>query len=274
MNKKELHDNEVYYICMEDILISFQWMLFMSLLEFMKVTHKNIKIIETEDLNDKSNKIEIFDECKDEYLRLLKEHFRGESNEILDIRDRGDKLMERILVELDIEEPSNFTRNYLTRDKEEILNIKDLIDVFHSLPINMKTITSKFYDKFITTLGVFEDSHKIVYEHDIIKKLFGLVIEGDTRYNLDDFPLDIITVGDMYNEISEMTDGVKLPFVVTSRNEVIENVVDLVKKMVEHGESENEQSIIVRTSITVPRNAKYLNIDVIPEVMQSMCDIW
>jgi len=226
MPKHPLKKQQRYFVTIDDVLISTQYMLFNSLLRFSKKMNDNKLILDGDDMN---KTLDIPETENEVFEKILIDYKQGNSDELVDILEMcQDKLNEYVEV-LGIEDPEELPQGVLVREERRVIKVEELFNIHSSFPIKLSSITSRFAEGLVTLTGQFTDTHTIVYDNTIAKKTFeGEMFKSDD--GIDEFGLPVVSVDEMYKRIQKELSNKKDVRIITSNPDIVRTVFEEEEK--------------------------------------------
>lgn len=256
-NKHPLRKKEKYFIFVDDIILSTQFMLYKSLVVFSKKMVDNRNIINNEDYD---KQLRIPHSKNNSFDKMIRDYSRGNSEELNNVLKKCEKLLNEKSNELGIEKPEDTTTKILTRKKKEVLTVNDLLDIHEEFPVLFQPITSRFGSSIPTMEDIFQDTHVIVFNDKLTEVTYKKVFfNGEEDFNR--FKLDCIQKDELFDELDKLLDKDKKINVTTTEKDVIEKIVE---------DRENIENIF----INLPTTCNYVSREIIPRSQLVLVDLW
>ena len=256
MVKHSLESNQRHYVFADDVLISKQFMLMKSLIDF------SMKMVNNKDIMDdpkrmKEEKLYIPEDKNSWFESIIIKYLKGDIECFESILKSCQDLLNRCAEDIGLEKPKEVIPKILLREKETFISLYDLKLIHPEFPVQFKSITSKFGSGLLTIENQFRKTHKIVFKNKLCEMLY--VAEFfKSKEDYENFTIPTLYKNDLDRQIQEDLDDGRKVYITTTDVETINKYKDEDLYMV----------------ITVPSNCGFIDLNDIPVKKRSKADIW
>lgn len=244
---------ERYYVYVDDILISTQYMIFMSLL----VGYQNLIKIKESLENKKINELNLPDE--DFYNEIIEKVKNEKYTKFKSLLEKSKNLIDKINDKLNISDPEKIAPVILTRDIREFITLNDLNNIDPDFPITLKTITSGVCDGIMSFPSQFEKIYRLVFRNKLEYMLYTNTLSPDNDFEEKDMVLDHCFIEDVFENIKKELNNDKRIYIITANKDAINNLYLSFK----------DDLIFL-----IPKNYEFLNFKDLKINNKIKCDVW